>query len=300
VSDEGVKIPLGYADIPSHKLFACDPPKQIYHYTDFNGVSGIIESKSLWLTKLSYLNDKSELTLAIDLFRSQAASWANKIGDGEKAKFLRDASHQLQSFSNTNICVASFCEDGDLLSQWRSYGNDGSGVAIEFDAHSLTSLSRPAPMNLWKCVYSREEQQTVVEGLIEILLRSYDVVGATRTTNWENTKKDIIGYFNTTFLTVAPVIKNYHFSEEREWRIITASMPFTDDNWFSRVSNNRVAQYYKLRFDLVDNGKYGFVNGVIVGPTREPTQVAEAISVLMHKNGYCHKHVGHSQIPYRS
>lgn len=300
MSDEGVRIPLGYADIPSHELFACDPPKAIYHYTDYNGASGIIESKSLWLTKLSYLNDKSELKLAIDLFRSQAASWVNKIGDGEKAKFLEETSHQLQSFSNTNICVASFCEDGDLLSQWRSYGNDGSGVAIEFDAHSLTRLSNTGLMNLWKCVYSRNEQQRVVEGLIEILLRSYDVVSATRTEKFENTKKDIIGYFNTTFLRVAPVIKDYHFREEREWRIITASRPYTDDNWFSRVSNNRVSQYYKLRFDLVDNGKYEFVNGVIVGPTREPNQVADAMGVLLHKNGYNHKHVGYSQIPYRS
>ena len=60
MSEEGVKIPLGYIDIPSHKLFACEPPNEIYHYTDFNGASGILESKSsrrcLWVLYLTSEN----------------------------------------------------------------------------------------------------------------------------------------------------------------------------------------------------------------------------------------------------
>lgn len=302
MSEDGVKIPLGYIDIPSHKLFACEPPNEIYHYTDFNGASGILESKSLWLTKLSYLNDKTELKLAIDLFRREVTNYLPKVENKEKREFIDKVSHQLQSFSNTNVCVASFCENGDLLSQWRSYGNDGSGISLEFNAHDLKRLANTGLMNLWKCVYTPHEQRMVITGLIDILSRSYDVIALTRTKNksWEATKSNLIGYFNTTFLRVAPVIKNHHFYEEKEWRIITVSRPYTDENWFSRVSNSRVSQYYRLNFDLIDNGEYKFITGAIVGPNREPKLVSDALWVMFHKNGYKHKHVGPSQIPYRS
>nr|WP_235843329.1 hypothetical protein [Enterobacter huaxiensis] len=35
---------------------------KIYHYTDLNGLKGIIESGSLWATHFSFLNDSNELT----------------------------------------------------------------------------------------------------------------------------------------------------------------------------------------------------------------------------------------------
>ena len=38
-----------------------DKPKILYHYTTMDGLKGIIASKSLWATKIQYLNDASEL-----------------------------------------------------------------------------------------------------------------------------------------------------------------------------------------------------------------------------------------------
>ena len=301
MNEEEVKIPIGYSDIPSHKLFTSEPPKFIYHYTDLDGASGIIQSKSLWLTKLSYLNDKTELKLAIDLFRAAAANYPVEHKDVEKKEFLAKAAHQLQAFENTNICVASFCENGDLLSQWRSYGNDGNGIALQFNAVSLKKLSNSGVFNVWRCIYLPSEQKQIIDGLIHILLKTYDVISINKDNNqnWETTKNDIIGYFNTTFLRVAPVIKNRHFYEEQEWRIITIPIPNTDNNWFSRVSNSKVAQYYSLHFDLIDEGAYEFINGAIVGPTPEPGLLSDALMVLLSSNGYKYNQVSPSQIPYR-
>lgn len=298
---EGIRVPIGYEDIPSHELFTCEPPSVIYHYTDYDGAKGIIESKSLWLTKLSYLNDIKELKLAIDLFRESAAEWAKKIDQEEKREFLDKTAHQLQYFQNTNIGVASFCENGDLLSQWRSYCNGDSGVALEFNARSFKSLSNLG-LNLWRCVYLPQEQKTIIDGLINILLMSYDVINSTGVSgeNREKTKSDIMGYFTGTFLQVAPVIKDSHYYEEKEWRIITRSTSSTDENWFPMISNNRIYQYYRVDFNLIDHGTYEFLEGIIIGPTNEPTQISDAFRVLLHKAGYKHKHFKYSQIPYRS
>ena len=265
------------------------------------GSTSIIESKSLWLTKFSYLNDTTELKLAIDLFQASARKWIDKIEDEDKANFLKKSSDQLETLSNINVCIACFCENGDLLSQWRSYGNNGSGIALEFDANSLQSLSNTRLMNLWRCVYNGKEHREIIEELINLLLTSYDVVkNSCVNGDWEKAKEDLNGYFYTTFLRVAPIIKNHHFHEEKEWRLITVAIASTDENWFSRVSNNRVSQYYKLNFDKIDNGKYEFLKGAIVGPTTNPYQVGDAVWDLLRKNGYHHNHIHFSQIPYRS
>ncbi len=63
-NDEGERIPLSFSDLPSHSLFAQDPIAELYHYTTLQGAYGIITTKQLWLTKIQYLNDVTELRYA--------------------------------------------------------------------------------------------------------------------------------------------------------------------------------------------------------------------------------------------
>jgi hypothetical protein len=46
-------------------------PDLLFHYTDAAGLLGIIDSRKLWMTKVQYLNDKSELNYAFDLMREE-------------------------------------------------------------------------------------------------------------------------------------------------------------------------------------------------------------------------------------
>ena len=113
-----------------YSLFADDPPEYLYHYTDLNGASGIITSKSLWLTKFHYLNDTSELYYGIKLFKKLVQKYSDKeITSPEEKDFLLKVSNRLSVGIDDNICVASFCENKNLLSQWRGYGNTGNGIA---------------------------------------------------------------------------------------------------------------------------------------------------------------------------
>lgn len=299
MQSEGVKIPIGYRDLPSHSLFACDPPEVLYHYTNYEGANGIITNKSLWLTKLSYLNDTTELKLAIDLFHEVASRATKGIEDREKGEFLEKAAQQLDSFSEVSICAASFCEDGDLLSQWRAYGQKGNGVALGFNGKTFKNLSN---IKIWKCIYKQAEHLKIVAELVEILLKSYNVIlnGRTENKNLEKTKSDLIGYFNSTFLQVAPILKNSHFHEEKEWRIITVPMPCTDRNYDAKITNRRVLQCYTLNFDLIDNGKYKFLEKLVIGPAKEPKLVSDAFAVLLRKYGFDWKEIRPSSIPYRS
>jgi hypothetical protein len=105
--------PLGPAS-PSYK-------KLLFHYTTIAGLMGIIESKSLWASQIQYLNDSLEFNPAIDIARKniENPSW---IGKSEDYEFLLPKmANDLGFAEDLKICVCSFSEEGDLLSQWRAY-----------------------------------------------------------------------------------------------------------------------------------------------------------------------------------
>src|SRR5229473_5273124 len=46
-------------------------PEFLYHYTSQDGLLGIIESRSLWATNISYMNDATEFGLSVRLIRDR-------------------------------------------------------------------------------------------------------------------------------------------------------------------------------------------------------------------------------------
>jgi hypothetical protein len=298
---ENARLPLELADIPSRSLFLCDAPQELFHYTSLDGACGIIQTKSLHLTKVAYLNDLSELSLAIELFRHVAQEMLPSIAAADLRRLISKTADQLTSFARTNICVASFCEDRDLLSQWKSYGKAGRGVTLGFSGQKLSEINQSGWANLMRCVYDRNDHYRIAQDLVGLLMRSYDVV--TRVVEphaQERALSEIIGYFNTTFLRVAPVLKNRHFAEEKEWRLITTARDSRDPKYRSIVSNSRSSEYYVYEFVKSVQGTYDFLLSVGIGPTPAPELISGPVKVLCDRNDV---HVGafwYSQIPFRS
>jgi hypothetical protein len=123
-------------------LLVREPPEQLYHYTDQTGLLGIVQSGELWATKVQYMNDATEFGLAVTLSRERLV---------EKLKGAENTKHQTtlniilkrhHNIANINICAVSFCEERDLLSQWRGYTNSGGGVAIGFQSRALVAAAQ--------------------------------------------------------------------------------------------------------------------------------------------------------------
>jgi hypothetical protein len=53
--------------ITFERLSRAEPPPILYHYTTQEGLLGILETDSLWATKIHFLNDSSEYALACNL-----------------------------------------------------------------------------------------------------------------------------------------------------------------------------------------------------------------------------------------
>lgn len=294
------KIPLQPKDLASYNEFAINPPNVLYHYTTIAGAYKIISSKSLWLSKITYLNDVSELKLCINLFQKYVNQFIEKLNDPMKADFLKIISNQLNSFENTNICVASFCENGDILSQWRSYANHGEGIAMGFSTKNLIKCYAPGSINLWKCIYDPVMHHRIIDELVSLLCKCHDICYQSENSNtWRKTISDLVGYFCTLFLRIAPIIKNPHFKEEQEWRLITVPMKFTDNNYHIKLlDSKRALPVYELKFKSEDT-HLSIIADIVIGPSRGENLTGEALGVLLCKLGYKHRRIIYSQIPYR-
>ena len=142
---------------------------ELYHYTDFDGLKGIIKSKTIWAIHYSCLNDSQEMLCFEKSLKKyclkSVAVIIKKLKIDEKKLSERFLSENpvsgiarlsseilrkslLETQDETKPFVASFCSVDDkdeyvkkngLLSQWRGYGS-GGGYALVFDTRKLEEL----------------------------------------------------------------------------------------------------------------------------------------------------------------
>ena len=106
------------------------PPACLYHYTDQPGLLGITHSWHIWATKIQYLNDMSEFSLALSMAKQYLEEAAAMKRYARHKWYVGMLLRSVESIERINIFVASFSENRDSLSQWRAYGGENSGFAI--------------------------------------------------------------------------------------------------------------------------------------------------------------------------
>jgi hypothetical protein len=281
-------------DLPSRLAFEAPPPDHLFHYTDLDGVKGIFTSRTLWMSKFTASNDISEILLAIEHFQHFVARTAAEVTKVE-GEFLREAADQLEGFRRTNICLASFCEQHDLLSQWRSYGNDGRGIALGFNSKRLVELANRNALRLFRCVYDQGDHERIASDLVDALL------GAFRASppDGPQARAALIRQFNSMFLVVAPVIKDHRFAEEREWRLVSNPVPFDDPHMIAVLKGNQASVKLTVKLTGDSEGMSNMIPRVTIGPTLDPHNVSDAIDVLSQRNGFHISDIAISEVPYR-
>jgi len=98
----------------------------IYHYCSLQSFESIITNKCLRLSNAFKSNDYYELNWIFKLMKEMGKFDYNYISKLEYIYHLG----LISFFKPHMIC---FSKEGDLLSQWRGYGNDGKGICIGFN-----------------------------------------------------------------------------------------------------------------------------------------------------------------------
>jgi hypothetical protein len=121
-------------------------PNCLYHYTSAAGLIGILSSRSIWLTDLRFMNDFSELQYSQQVISQCIENKLRTQGlNDAQIEFLSRISRHYSPYdTGSAIYSASFCESGNILSQWRAYRGQGGGYSLGIDFfHAIRFLDLP-------------------------------------------------------------------------------------------------------------------------------------------------------------
>lgn len=209
--------------------------------------------------------------------------------DGPQRTFLEAASQEiLDAFTDTfGIYVACFCEDDDLLSQWRGYPAEGGGYALGFDPHPMRSGTG---LRLRRIAYDLDEQAEWVREVLDFLASWLSQLEGRRPVLEYACQ---VALHETVHLLSECLFcfKHPGFGEEKEWRLVSVTLsgqypPYAPLHF--RVSPWTVVPYLELRPNGKPPGEVGPLPIVdaVVGPNSHPQVAHGALRQLLAANGY--------------
>ena len=236
----------------------------LYHYTSLDGFDKILSSGALALTDIIKSNDPSEGYYALQMLEKSYKNLYrdDKIGRNDYIKYhtaFFEFSRMEKSFGRLQqvILSISFCQPVLPLVLWRTYGDNGSGVAIAVSKTTLDEIAEQKNFEFKRIEYLSEKE----------LLERYSIF-------WKNQKdadesaivdalkeKYLEGYF----------IKHPENSFEKEYRLVYTGLNLGDYTILSQEipekicsfkRNNDIVLYYKLPI----SGENKIIDYVQTGP----------------------------------
>jgi hypothetical protein len=288
---------------------AAHPARPLFHYTKADGLMGILGKRTVHATHYRYLNDRSEIGHGEDRFRdviqdllgaSEAARHHDTLGHLAKA-------YEVQKLSSVvDIFVASFTEEGNLLSQWRAYGANGGGYSLGFsklavDHDKLETVGAAA--GLYKCDYDdgdirRQMRSTVLDLLDAVEEHAHLLAGASRV---EIIMREALVYLLHAAVAFIPALKHKSFREEREWRLVVFPLHNRAYDAVQYRACPRRGLVPFIEVPLVANSERLPVTEIFLGPTHEQEASRAALRGYLTKLGYenAEELVSESGIPFR-
>lgn len=279
-------------------------PKRLFHYTDQQGLLGIMQSNSLWATSARYLNDTSEFQHAQELTRQKIFVRINRSEDGPERGIYQDMRKAID-YANSTVFVASLSEEGDSLSQWRAYGgkaggDHATGYAIEFSPELLRLAAAKSAMTLVKCEYDLEAQDAIIEEFIDQTIESC-LAKYKADTYYDDSQEYLSAEMAELLERYAVLLKPPAFSAEREWRLVSMSRGTTLSELRFRPGRASIIPYLAIPFSP-EAGEISPVSGLIVGPSPDPKEAISAAKLLLRSCGFnpLPNMIKRSIVPYRT
>ena len=216
--------------------------KILYHYCSTQKMYGIMSGRQLRMSDITKSNDYNEVYMffpgIIDAMKDAYYKnpfhfeFAGETDESGMSMLFQLAYNYFEmEFDNGGVTnfVICFCEEGDKLSQWRGYADNGRGVSIGFSERELRQFSER-----YKDIIMMEKvKYKTAEEINDIIISEADNL----LNELKNLRKWIIDNFNCNesepekymiffFIQMLNMLfmkslqyKNISFQEENEWRI---------------------------------------------------------------------------------
>ena len=136
----------------------------IYHYCPPSSFIEIVRSRTIWLSASYALNDISERSWGYSIFGKVTDKLRETVG----AEFVNQITRPIaMGYLHAMQMIGCFSLDGDMLSQWRAYAQDGEGFAIGFSPKLIEM-----PAKKLRVLYDESDQ---IQELLGNFMHIYEV-----------------------------------------------------------------------------------------------------------------------------
>lgn len=253
----------------------------IYHYCSIETFLSILQNCTLRLTDIEKSNDFAERVYMETCIQDELIKLLNKKASNNDIEvFIKDWCQILYESSNLYACC--FSEDGDLLSQWRGYADNGFGVSIGFSKNILEERNEEKyGLKFQKVSYNILEHEQFAKKQAQVIEKCLE-------------KKNIYSAIAEVFennIEINSCMKNPAFVEEKEWRLSIAMNPLlrinedkeVQDFQMSKIkmysSKKKIITYLDLNFEKI---KQDFVKEIVIGPNckMSTNDLKQCLSIL--------------------
>jgi hypothetical protein len=194
---------------------ATDDPTTLWHYTDANGLFGIVASGRLRFGDAQFLNDRTEQAYGRDVLKEVFAERCRKFPDDTLLRDLKDHVDTERSWERLYLC--SFSAMRDSISQWQRYGADGSGYCIGFDREALDDVLDFDDVDRVRMIYDTHEQREFLLRHVTSAIKKYRrAVSDTPDADLPSPYDAVFTSGGVDYATLQ--LKNPCFRDELEWR----------------------------------------------------------------------------------
>ena len=311
-------------------------PKVLYHYASMEKGTSILKHKNIRLSDITKSNDVKEMSIFFpDLFDEMLKNYDEHNGFSYKFEYKGKGNRQAfglfvnelkkkieKEFEDGSIATFALClsEEGDLISQWRGYADDGKGICLGLNVEEIlkfVGIYSVSGFSLEKVEYLSKEQidewvknvANQMLGIVEIILGAIEE-GNIQYYSAKEFDEDI---FNTIYYNILSEVeesikfKTEGFKEEKEWRFfiknslnkddikgkkITSigtlgegarrkTSKYVADNVEFNIKENDMVPFVSLKFEKFHNN---LINQVICGPNNKIRE--KDLELFLRKYGY--------------
>ena len=234
--------------------------KIYYHYCSVDTFYNILQTSTIRFGNPLNMNDSAEIIWLLEMVKDFV------LKRGGYNSILEDW-NLIENISKTLLqemdCPYIFClsKEKDVLSQWRSYANDGKGVAIGFNVDFIETY-----YSLYgaEVIYDREKQYNILSRKIsDNILRNLNT--AVKEGNRDEIyrkSKILVSYI----LQDAIMCKNPAFREEKEYRLYCGYRKNKEKDVSDIKFRSNDCSIIPFRELYFKNNEYRLIENIVVGP----------------------------------
>lgn len=210
----------------------------VFHFTDINGLKGIITNGCLWASEATSMNDPEEVTQGWELIRTLVQAYPPGRARNLMMDQMPPGPIDLQGARVGVFILSASTEPSDY--QWQKYGRAGGGYMIEINADVTLTLTEPRRDTTSDAEQPERGHQKKASGMLSL----QQVLDMVRTTRWAPVFYDQA--------TMSALIRECH--QDLTHQLTTLEKDFRQAERITEIHEGRTAQdFIGEKYDELTN-----------------------------------------------